>query len=479
MLASLSEAREGASQVKVALDEELVRAKASLAEIERAAARMNDFSNHIDTAAREALDDLNRRLQGILEAQTRALDERAEALMAAVIEKAASSLEALRQQTAETAAAEVETKLAPHLERVPQILHELSTKEVQMAESLRLHRERLRQLSEKNVKVLVGYLGAAVEVARDDFEVTRKEAIAKWNEELEASGARAAHAAAESIDKAAHWSEQDARARLQTLLEQTLTAAGTSLDARVGEAKQKLTGELEAESATHAGNIRQQLDAFATELTGRSRTQIEQAAEAAAAGFGEILQHASDQEVEHFTSATLNVVQQRMQELEGSAVQLLHNFEANAEPALANLSARMASQLETSIAEGRSAFATEFDALLAAHRSEQDAHQKAWAETLERVSDEAAARYQERLETAGDSWVVSSVRRLNEHGQNAIESLARSSDQALRDSCAKFFDGLAEVFRGLKAGLDGRDDAPVDGREAAEAAPPQDSTNQG
>ena len=39
------------------------------------------------------------------------------------------------------------------------------------------------------------------------------------------------------------------------------------------------------------------------------------------------------------------------------------------------------------------------------------------------------------------------MRRLNEHGQNSIESLLRSADQALRDSCSKVFEGLAETLR--------------------------------
>jgi hypothetical protein len=56
-------------------------------------------------------------------------------------------------------------------------------------------------------------------------------------------------------------------------------------------------------------------------------------------------------------------------------------------------------------------------------------------------------KYQDRLQTSCDSWIVSSVRRLNEHGQNIIESLMRSGDQALRDSCAKVFDGLSEMLR--------------------------------
>jgi len=84
------------------------------------------------------------------------------------------------------------------------------------------------------------------------------------------------------------------------------------------------------------------------------------------------------------------------------------------------------------------------------HDREGEAHQKAWTENLDRLSDEVVARYRERLETTADSWIVSSVRRLNEHGQNAIESHARS-DQALRHSCSRFFDDLAKLFGGRNA----------------------------
>ena len=42
---------------------------------------------------------------------------------------------------------------------------------------------------------------------------------------------------------------------------------------------------------------------------------------------------------------------------------------------------------------------------------------------------------------------MASVRRLNEHGQNGIEALLRSADQALRESCSKVFDGLAQMLR--------------------------------
>lgn len=223
----------------------------------------------------------------------------------------------------------------------------------------------------------------------------------------------------------------------------------SALDEELARAKASLA-EIAHESAAHANNIRQQLDASAAELTVNARTQIEQATEATAAGIAEVLRRASDQEVEHFTTATLKVVQARTQELDNAA-QLLRHFEANAESSLANFQSRIASQLEASIAEGRTAFSNESNAVRAALCSEQEAHQKAWTENLDRLSDEVVARYRERLETTADSWIVSSVRRLNEHGKNAIESLARSSDQALRHSCARFFDDLAKLLRGRNA----------------------------
>jgi hypothetical protein len=76
--------------------------------------------------------------------------------------------------------------------------------------------------------------------------------------------------------------------------------------------------------------------------------------------------------------------------------------------------------------------------------------------------------------------MMSSVRRLNEHGHDVIESLMRSADQALRDSCARFFDGLAQTFRerSSAAGIGGH--APtMAAREAAEIPPPLSENESG
>jgi DNA anti-recombination protein RmuC len=208
------------------------------------------------------------------------------------------------------------------------------------------------------------------------------------------------------------------------------------------------------------------------ELVGNTHKRLEDAAAAAAASFGEVLRGISESEVQQFTTASGNALQARTKEFEQSSQQLLRNLESAAGTSLEYFHEQMASELATRTSEGRAALAAEFAAALSGYRAERDSHQEEWLASLEQMSNEAASQFQERLQTTGDSWVLSSVRRLNEHGQDAVESLMRSADQSLRDSCAKLFEGLSEMLRDRAtnaAGVSGFTPTPT--REVAESKP--------
>lgn len=444
---SLNEAQETAANLKVAVDQELARGKSSLAEIERSAAQFSTLSDQIGAAKDTALDEFNRRLELILNAQTQEIGERAEQLTSRKVAAAAAELNEASHRTIEAAAAEIESRTAPHYQRAAELLEQLSSREMQAEENLRLHRERLRQVSENSEREFLARLAAVSAAARDEFDAAHKTAAAKWNDEIEASTHVAARAASDSIEKVSEGFEEQWRARLQALADETLESSALALEQRAGETKNKFGSDVDAQSAEHLARIREHLDAFANDLVGRSRTQIEEAAEAAAAGFGRVLRGVSDQEIEALNAKAAAIGEKERSELEASAARLLERFETGAESSVARLHHQMDAQLETSIAEARSALASEFNSSFAGFRSERETHEKEWTEALERLTAESAARYQDRIDTACDSWVVSSVRRLSEHGQNLVESLMRSADQAVRESCAKLFDGLAEILR--------------------------------
>ncbi|HYL69086.1 MAG TPA: hypothetical protein VEX69_07965 [Candidatus Limnocylindria bacterium] len=469
-----AEARETVSAVRAALEQELTHARSALAEIEQSASRTKEYSAQFEAASQDSLNVLHRRLENMLDAQTTEMNRRVESLAAGLAQRAAPALDALGQQFTERTVAEVESKLAPHLDRVPELICELTSREVQAEEGLRLHRERLRQLSESNQREVASRMASTLGEIHNDFEAARKEALNKWNEELEASGVRASHTAAESIGRAAEWFQQESRARLQVQVEQMLTAAGQRFEEQNAEAAQKFELMLDGQASARVAQIDQQLQAAADMVVGRSRTRLEEAAEAAAASFGQVLRGVAAQELESFTTTSRSALHERAEELERSTQMLLRNLETTARTSIDRFHAQMASQLEASITEGRSALAAEFASTLEGYRAEREAHQRDWTASLEQLSGEAAGKYQERLETMCDSWMVSSVRRLNEHGQNVIESLMRSADQALRDSCAKVFDGLGEMLRERAtnaAGVAGF--APPANREGGEQSTPR------
>ena len=467
-----AEARETSMAIKSSLEQEVARAWSSLAEIEHAAGRMKEYAAQLDAASHDSLNELHRRLENILETQTAELNHRAESLLAGLSQRAMPSLDSLGREFVERTVAEAESKIAPHIGRVPELLRELAAREVQLEDGLRLHRERLRQVSENNQREASAQMTSTLGDLRNNFETARKEALAKWTEELDASGVRASHMAAESIGKSSEWFQQEARARLQVQVEQALVAAGAGLEHKTAEATQKFETQLGAQSTASLGQIQQQLEGVAADVEDRTHTRLDDAAAAAAASFGKVLQDISESEVQQFATASGSALQARTQEFEHSSQELLRGLESAAGTSLQYFHAQMVSELAARTSEGRAALAAEFASVLSGYRAERDSHQKEWLANLEQMSGEAAERFRERLQTAGDSWVLAAVRRLNEHGQNAVESLMRSADQSLRDSCAKLFDGLSEMLRDRAtnaAGITGFTPAP--NREVAESNP--------
>jgi len=450
-----SEARETLSVIKASLDQEVARARASLSEIESVASGTKEYSAQLEAASHDTLNELHRRLEKILEAQTAELNRRADNLAAGMAQRTGPALDRLQQQYLDRTLAQAEVKLAPHLERVPELLRELAAREVQAEEGLRLHRERLRQASENNQRDVSAQLAATLADVCNDFESARKGALAKWNEELDAGGARAAHSAAESIGRSSEWFQQEARARLQVVVEQTITSAATGFEEKTGEATKKFGVHLAGESASHLAQIREQVESIAGESVIRTRSELEKAAESAASSFGQVLRDISAQQAEQFADSSRNTVGERTQELDRSAQQIIQQFEASAGDSVGRFQALMESQVGTSTEQARAALSSEFASAMENYRAERDAHHKEWAENLAQLTGDAIGKYEERLQTACDSWMVSSVRRLSEHGQNVIESMLRSADLALRESCSKVFDGLAEILRERSASAAG------------------------
>jgi hypothetical protein len=435
------------AEIRFGLETQVAAARSSLEEMERSAVRIRENSAQFEAAGHDSLNELHRRLENVLDAQTAEMSRRVEALASGMSQRISPAIEAMGNQQVERAVAQMEAKLAPHLERVPALLRELDARELQAEEGLRLHRERLRQMSENNQRDVASRMVFTLAELQRDFEGARSQALAKWNEELDAGGVRVAHSATEALSQASEWFQQEGRSRLQVLVEQALANANSELDTRVADAIQKFEARLTEQASDRVAQVSQSIEGLGNEVAERTRFRLEAAAETAAASFGQIVRGISDQEMDFFGQRSRAAVQERAQEFDKSSSELLRNLEASAHASLDQFHEQFGAHFESRIAQGRSALAGEFTAAMDGYRAEREAHEQEWSAKLNHLGEEAENRYQERLDKASDSWSVSSVRRLNEHGQNVIESLMRSADQTLRDSFAKIFDGMSETLR--------------------------------
>ena len=99
-------------------------------------------------------------------------------------------------------------------------------------------------------------------------------------------------------------------------------------------------------------------------MTARTRTDLDRAAEAAAASFGQLLHGVSERETAQFAASTASTRRERAEEFDHATQELLHRLDVNAFSSVERFRARMATQWETSVGEGRAALGAEFASAL-------------------------------------------------------------------------------------------------------------------
>ncbi|MGA8072241.1 MAG: hypothetical protein WB995_02125, partial [Candidatus Acidiferrales bacterium] len=444
---AVSDARAALLEIRTSLDEELHRARTSLREIEGAAERMTEFSSQMDAATHDAVNQLHRRLETALESQAAELRRQADAIAADMPQRIQPALDAAGQMLVGRTLAELDARLTPHLERVPELLRQLTAHEVQAEESLRMHRERLRQAAESSRRDAAAQLEQAFAGVRSEFEAARGEALVKWSEELSASGARAAHAAIEDLVKSAEWQKEEAKAHVENLTQESLRRAEGVFEERTRAASESLGEELEKRKAVFAEGAQAQLETAAAGVEARSAATLAQASDAASKVFEERVNAIASGLFKEFEEAGAKALSEKETQVERISEKVRVNFEESAAGLLDRYRNDIAAQASRQLAEVRETHARELAAAVEAARIERAARDTESHENLARTHDEALRQYEDTLQQRNEAWVNEAVEKLNQNGQIAVASLSRFGEQALRGSFLKIFEQIADAIR--------------------------------
>ncbi len=444
---TVSDAHQALAGIRSALDVELQRARTSLVDIEGAAERMREFSAQIDAASHDAVNQLHQRLDSAVQSQVTELRRHADALTSDLPQRIQPALDSAGHQIVSKTLAEIDARLAPHLERVPELVRELTAHEVQAEEGLRMYRERLRQAAESSRRDAGAQMSATLSALRTDFENARAEALARWNEELEASGARASHAVIEELVKNAEWHQKQAQAYIETLTQESLARTEGVFDARTQEISDRLGEQLAQQNLVHVDEAKRQLEGTSSEVIARTASQLEGAANAMASAFEEGVRQVAESAVQRFNESSDASLTERTHQIERAADAMRMNFEHAAGTLLERHRTEMAAYGEQKFTEARDFHSRELAAAVEAARIERDDQVRDWYEKLARANGESLQKYEDQLHGASELWVNVAVDKLNDTGQAALASLTRSSEQALRNSLLKALEQVTDSVR--------------------------------
>ena len=444
---SIETARAALDEVKSALDQEIARTKTSLTEIENAATHFSEYSRQLEAASQDSLNELRQRLESNVVSQLAELDRRAAELQKRSMECAESRLTEMSKQRVEQTAGEVDARIAPVLEKAAEATRQLSVREEQARELLHIHRERLRQASAHVQQEATENMSSMLTRLQSDFELAGKQVSAKWVEDLHANTARITEEASMGLAKACEDQLQRSFSRLDVRMEGSVNDVRKSIDEVAAEATENYRTHLEKVEASQLRTTGERLEALSRNQVDAAKNQFEQAAEGVARTFGQVIQAAADKVTEQAVAESDARTEQERKRLEDAAEQVLHSLQARAQTSFSHFQEQLAMTTERNLTQSNQSLASQLGATLDVFREQGKTQLAEWSAKQEGLGAEGLERHEDRLRSAGNSWLDATVNQLDALNQKRMDSLIRGAEDAMRKACIDVFDGLAQAMK--------------------------------
>jgi hypothetical protein len=442
-----AEAEAKLNALRTAVQGETARAQGALAQVQSAALGIDEHAAKFDAVTRSAQQELQRRAATVLEAQSRELARRAEGALAIWTEKLYPSLEAAGQQAVARLAPQVDQELAARLKPATQAYARLERGVAAVDEALRRQHEVIAKTSDQSVETARGRLQETVDRISREIEEAGRTSSAKWLAEIDAKATETTHVTFESLFKTADWYEKKVQMQMQSTLEKGLEQAATGLRDKAGEISRLFASELDHYNRSYVEHSHGQIEEAAREVFEDARQQFSELA-------AESLESLARQAQAQVEATLAHIRAQADVQLSQISTQASAQL-AQARTDLIEEGGRLSAEFRQALSSDRqeALAATRHDlAVLAASsvtelRNEGRTQQAQLARALTASSDQAIDDYRKRLEAASNSWLLTTVSRLDRQSQQLIQSIAQNAQAQLREACAQVFAEVGENLR--------------------------------
>ena len=434
------------------------RAEASLRNLrsleDQLAGQVEDQSARLAGMAQAAEQAFAERAAALLDAQSQEMARRAEGAIATWSERLQPALEATGQQTVARLASQIKDGLNAGAENAAQVLARLEGASVTAEEWLHDREEDLAKASEQAVHSASERIKELSGILSNDLQESSRAAADKWIADIDAKATDTTHRAFESLFKTAEWYEKKVQTQMQSVIDKGLESALGDLKEKAREMSGVFGAELDHYSRSYVQHTQGQVEEAAREVVEKLRKQAEEMASASAASIVQQAREDSDAALAQFRARSAEVSAQVKTQFEAQAAEARSKSEAEQEHLSAEFRAALKQQSQDELGLARRDLAAQIGSAREELRGESQIQQEKLAEYAAAFNEQAIEDYKRRLESASNSWLLTTASKLSQQSEQHLQAVARSAEERLRDACSDVFSGVGESLRRRLVDLD-------------------------
>jgi hypothetical protein len=362
-------------------------------------------------------------------------------------------LEAAGHDSIEKLASEFEQRFSPQIERATEILGKLAFDQDQAEKATSEYQQRIWQVSDRGLQETAARSKELLAQIEKDFAESARTSSGRWLTELETRATETSHSTFESLYKSADWYEKKIQTQMQSTLEKGLDQAASRLREKAAEMSGLFASELDHYSRSYVEHAQGQMQENARDAAERGTQQIAEASDAAAAKFTERAAQLSREQFDIYSSKTKAAMEQNAAAMETRASQVRTNLESDARGFAVEFQRALSQHAQQTLALGKQELGLQIDQAKDSLLIETQALERQFKSSLNSLGTFAMDEHKQRLENASNTWLLTTVTKLNQQSQSLITELADTTEKRLKAVCGGVFSEMGETLRQRIAGL--------------------------
>jgi hypothetical protein len=419
----------------------------SIARAGAAASQLDQYSERLGTTQQYALERFQSQLDDVLSLHRNELHRRSETLFDDLNTRIRQSFDDASHDAVRKFDEQVRSLAEPHIEKTNEAISRMAGGRSLLDASLALQQERIRSAADDAFAESLARFRENLGGVEQLLQEASQGVIGRNIAELESKAGDIRHGAREEICKTAEWYEKKVQTQLNGLADKMVEQGGHQLRDRAGEVSAEFTAELDHASRNFVGHTQNQMKEVVRESFDRARELFAEAADTTTAAFMDEIQRHARQELHGFEEAVAQTAAESNRQFAASRETLAQRLTEEQESFLKRFQAGMATAFEIGVREAQEKINDGFVPLWESWKAMTEKQQEEMRASMAELSSAATGDFKARLDNVSNTWLLTTVAKLDHQSRDVVSGLSASAEEKLRAACADVFSNVGESLR--------------------------------